>query len=137
MIYNVLLISAVGECTLSRPTLCDPADYSPTGSSVHGTFQARRLEWVAISFSKFLLYSKVIHLSVCTHSFLHILFHCGLSQDIEYSSRCCMLRPVVHPLCMYSFVPAHPELPVHPFPTSPLTNTGLLSMSVSPFLFCR
>ena len=30
----------------------DPRDCSPSGSSVYGTFQARILEWVAISFSK-------------------------------------------------------------------------------------
>ena len=34
------------------PTLCDPVDCSPSGSSVHGILQARILEWVAISFSK-------------------------------------------------------------------------------------
>ena len=34
------------------PTLCDPMDYSPPGSSVHGIFQAWILEWVAISFSR-------------------------------------------------------------------------------------
>ena len=33
------------------PTLCNPVDCSPPGSSVHGIFQARVLEWVAISFS--------------------------------------------------------------------------------------
>ena len=33
------------------PTLCDPMNCSPLGSSVHGISQARRLEWVAISFS--------------------------------------------------------------------------------------
>ena len=32
-------------------TLCDPMDYSLPGSSVSGTFQARILEWVAISYS--------------------------------------------------------------------------------------
>ena len=36
----------------SRPTLCNPMDYSPPGSSVHGILQARILEWVAISYSK-------------------------------------------------------------------------------------
>ena len=36
----------------SYPTLCDPMDCSPPGSYVHGIFQARILEWVAISFSK-------------------------------------------------------------------------------------
>ena len=33
------------------PTLCDPMECSPPGSSVHGIFQARRLEWGAIAFS--------------------------------------------------------------------------------------
>ena len=35
----------------SCPTLCDPIDGSPPGSSVHGILQARILEWVAISSS--------------------------------------------------------------------------------------
>ena len=34
------------------PTLCDPVDGDPPGSSVHGILQARMLEWVAISFSR-------------------------------------------------------------------------------------
>ena len=34
------------------PIHCDPIDCSPPGSSVHGIFQARILEWVAISFSR-------------------------------------------------------------------------------------
>ena len=32
-------------------TLCDPIDSSPSGSTIPGVFQARTLEWVAISFS--------------------------------------------------------------------------------------
>ena len=38
-------------CSLaqSRPTLCDPADCSPPGSSVHGISPARIVEWVVIS----------------------------------------------------------------------------------------
>ena len=35
----------------SYPTLCDPIDGSPPGSSIPGILQARTLEWVAISFS--------------------------------------------------------------------------------------
>ena len=35
-------------------TLCDPMDYNPPGSSIHGILQIRILEWVAISFSKHL-----------------------------------------------------------------------------------
>ena len=35
-----------------NPTLCDPIDYSPPGSSVHGIPQARMLERIAIPFSR-------------------------------------------------------------------------------------
>ena len=35
----------------SRPTLCDPMDCSPPGSTVHGIFQASILQLVAISYS--------------------------------------------------------------------------------------
>ena len=40
------------EVAQSCPTLCDPMDCSPPGSSIHGIFQARVLEWVAIAFSR-------------------------------------------------------------------------------------
>ena len=40
------------EFAQSCPTLCNPMHCSLPGSSVHGTFQARVLEWVAISFSR-------------------------------------------------------------------------------------
>ena len=43
------LLSEVAE---SCPTLCDSMDYSLPDSFVHGIFQARILEWLAISFSK-------------------------------------------------------------------------------------
>ena len=39
------------EVAQSCPTLCDPMDCSLSGSSIHRIFQARILEWVAISFS--------------------------------------------------------------------------------------
>ena len=40
------------EVTQSCPGLCDPMDSSLPGSTVHGIFQARTLEWAAISFSR-------------------------------------------------------------------------------------
>ena len=40
------------KVTQSCLTLCDPMRCSPPGSSIHGIFQARVLEWVAISFSR-------------------------------------------------------------------------------------
>ena len=40
------------EVAQSCPTLSDPMDCSPPGSSIHGIFQARILEWATISFSR-------------------------------------------------------------------------------------
>ena len=49
---NQVVKISESEVTQSCPTLCDPMDYSLPGSSIHGIFQARILEWVAISFSR-------------------------------------------------------------------------------------
>ena len=40
------------KVTQSCPTLRDPLDCSPTGSSLHAILQARILEWVAFPFSR-------------------------------------------------------------------------------------
>ena len=48
--------------TMLCPTLCDPMDCSPSGSSVHGISQARILEWVAISFSRGSFQGLILHL---------------------------------------------------------------------------
>ena len=44
-------VKSESEVTQSCPTLSDPMDCSPPGSSAHGIFQARVLEWGAIAFS--------------------------------------------------------------------------------------
>ena len=44
-------VKSESEVAQSCPTLSGPMDYSPPGSSLHGIFQARVLEWVAIAFS--------------------------------------------------------------------------------------
>ena len=43
--------AAAAKSLQSCPTLCDPIDGSPLGSSVPGILQTRILKWVAISFS--------------------------------------------------------------------------------------
>ena len=47
-------VESESEVAESCPTLCDPMDCSLSGSSAHGIFQARVLEWVAIGFSGFM-----------------------------------------------------------------------------------
>ena len=44
-------VKGESEVAQSCPTLSDPMDCSPPGSSARGIFQARVLEWVAIAFS--------------------------------------------------------------------------------------
>ena len=45
------LVAASAKSLQSCLTLCDPRDGSLPGSSVHGIFQGRVMEWVAIAFS--------------------------------------------------------------------------------------
>ena len=47
-LYHCCFCLVIQSC----PSLCDPMDCSPPGSSAHGISQARTLEWVAISFSR-------------------------------------------------------------------------------------
>ena len=50
-LLQCMKVKSESEVAQSCPTLCDPMDCSPPGSSVHGIFQARVLEWGATAFS--------------------------------------------------------------------------------------
>ena len=91
----------------SCPTLCDPMDSSPPGSSVHGILQLRILEWVAISFS-----------NVCKHAIASVVsdsatvwtahqapLSTGFSRQ-EYWSRLpfSSLYVLTHISCMHVYV---------------------------------
>ena len=93
------------EVAQSCPTLSDPMDYSLPGSSVHGIFQARVLEWGGIAFSKQQL-------------------HCGLNDRAwcsKLSGRACggggwgvLMQIVVHSVMSNSLRPhglQHTRLP--------------------------
>ena len=51
LVHYYMNAAAAAKSLQSCPTLCHPRDGSPPGSSVHGIFQARVLEWGAIAFS--------------------------------------------------------------------------------------
>ena len=51
-VYVCVCVCVCVLVTQSCPALCDLMDCSPPGSSVHGTLQARILEWITISFSR-------------------------------------------------------------------------------------
>ena len=73
IIKHVWLCSVAQLCL----TLCDPMDCSPPGSSVHGIFQARILEWVAVSFSGVSSQPKdQTHISCIYCIGRRIIYHC-------------------------------------------------------------
>ena len=69
-LLQCMKVKSESEVAQSCPTLSDPMDCSLTGSSTHGIFQARVLEWGAIAFSEILYGSwpknqKVKHKQYC------------------------------------------------------------------------
>ena len=58
LLWLIWLLCACAKSLQSCLTLCNPVDWSPPGSSVHGILQAWILEWVAISFSRGSFQSK-------------------------------------------------------------------------------
>ena len=61
------------EVAQSCPTLSDPMDFSLPGSSVHGIFQARVLEWGAIAFSD--IYIHITYIRICNTDDVLIIFN--------------------------------------------------------------
>ena len=61
-----LKVKSESEVAQSCLPLCDPMDCSPPGSSIHGIFWARTLEWVAISYFKLL---KIVEIYISQSMF--------------------------------------------------------------------
>ena len=62
-LLQCMKVKSESEVAQSRPTPSDPMDCSPQGSSVHGIFQARVLEWGAIAFST--VWYRELYLVAC------------------------------------------------------------------------
>ena len=62
-LLQCMKVKSESEVTQSCPTLSDPMDCSLSGSSIHGIFQARVLEWGAIAFSASSAYLVLIVLA--------------------------------------------------------------------------
>ena len=76
-------VKSESEVAQSRPTLSDPMDCSLPGSSIHGIFQARVLEWGAIAFSMTNLDSVL------------------KSRDITLTTNVHLIKAMVFPVVMY------------------------------------
>ena len=80
----------ISRCAQSCPTLCNPVDCSPPCSSVHGTFQARIPEWVAISSSRGSSWPRDwIHISYVSCIGRWILYHTMWEAQICVCCCCC------------------------------------------------
>ena len=75
-------VKSESEVAQSCPTLRDPMDCSLPGSSIQGIFQARVLEWVAISFSNACMHARSLHAVDGTLSNLYIGAQCWF--ECEY-----------------------------------------------------
>ena len=76
-------VKSESEVTESCPTLSDPMDCNLPGSSVHGIFQARVLEWSAIAFSDTMSYIMVIPILVLV-VFDHSSGVCLIQFDVNF-----------------------------------------------------
>ena len=86
LIYDIFYIPFMCTCVYSvaqlHLTLCNATDWSPPGSSVHEIFQARILEWVAISFPRESSWPKDrIHISCIGRQ---ILYHWTILETLIY-----------------------------------------------------
>ena len=107
--------SSVCGCAQSHPTLCDPIDYSPPDSSVHGISQARILEQIAISYSSGS--SRPSHPTPIpwVSSLADRFFYHWATWEAP-------VPPVLGSLTSY--------LPLSTFPVSPLFSFALLSLAL-------
>ena len=86
-LLQCMKVKSESEVSQSCPTLSDPMDYSPPGSSVHGIFQARVLECSAIAFSIPSLLPKALPTNAIT---LHVRFSTHEGQKHSDHNRWCL-----------------------------------------------
>ena len=113
-LLQCMKVKSESEVPQSCPTLRDPMDCSPPGSSIHGIFQARVLEWDAITFSNYFggaPKSLQMKLKDCSHEIKrHLLLGRKAmtnlnsilkSRDVILSTKVCLVIGMVFPVVMY------------------------------------
>ena len=95
-LLQCMKVKSESEVTQSCPTLSDPMDYSPPGSSAHGICQARVLEWGIIAFSM-LASTKTHHDDQLGNS---------VNRFFQWTLQSCSANPK-HSWCSIWFLPGH------------------------------
>ena len=81
-LLQCMKVKSESEVTVLCPTLSDPMDCSLPGSSIHGIFQARGLEWGAIAFS--IIQTNLLHFILYFQDYSLLL----LNHVLMYISKC-------------------------------------------------
>ena len=88
-LLQCMKVKSESEVAQSCPTLSDPMDCNPPGSSIHGIFQARVLEWGAIAFSANAGYTGSIrglgrlHMPCSNHACAQLLSLCSRAHALQ------------------------------------------------------
>ena len=110
-LLQCMKVKSESEFAQSCPTLSDPMDCSLPGSSIHGIFQARVLEWGAVAFST--AWPQRGGNSVKQS-------HKGSGDRIEMEPSpgfSCDNGKSCHHSCSYRLFPLSPAVPISPFPS--------------------
>src|SRR5574341_33797 len=73
-LLQCMKVKSESEVAQSCPTFSDPMDYSLSGSSIHGIFQARVLEWGAIAFSDCVIRLKETLPPWCSYLLIPLIY---------------------------------------------------------------
>ena len=117
-LLQCMKMKSESEVSQLCPTLCDPMDCSLPGSSAHGIFQARVLEWGAITFSD---------VCVCITKSLLCIADSDITLQINYTSIKKLLCKNVQ---LSSCLPAC--LPFFPYSLPPAVSFFFFPLSLSP-----
>ena len=90
-LLQCMKVKSESEVAQSCPTLNDPMDCSPPGSSIHGICQARVLEWGAM-------------ISSLSHSIVFLYFFALITKEGFLISPCYSLELCIQ-ICLFSFSP--------------------------------
>ena len=106
-LLQCMKVKSESEVTQSCPTLSDPMDCSLPGSSVHGIFQARVLEWGAIVFSNFLYLSHSLMFKLLP---LRNFYQNGNNNQVKRYLKELLEAPLLENMFKCCFYP-NPQLP--------------------------
>ena len=93
-------VKSESEVTQSCQTLSDPMDCSQWGSSIHGIFQARVLEWGAIAFSKIKQNSQLLD---CAIFWANTFPEISSVNDVPKASYLCLYLSLFGGICLCVF----------------------------------